>query len=116
MKPSPQSERFTFNTKPFRMIKRIVKLTFQPEHTSSFVEIFNQSQAKILQFDGCKHLELWQDAQNECIFFTYSYWESEAHLNAYRHADFFKATWKKTKALFADKPEAWSVQVIHPSL
>ncbi len=43
--------------------------------------------------------------------FTYSYWESEAHLNTYRHSDLFRETWAKTKVLFADKPEAWSIEV-----
>ena len=55
------------------------------------------------------HLELWQDSANPAIFFTYSHWESEAHLNHYRFSEFFKDTWGKTKALFADKPQAWSV-------
>jgi heme-degrading monooxygenase HmoA len=46
------------------------------------------------------------------VLFTYSLWESEADLNAYRHSELFEDTWKHTKALFADKPAAWSVDTV----
>lgn len=94
------------------MIKRIVKLTFQEDKTEDFVAIFQATKDKISAVDGCHHLEFWRATQHPNIFFTYSYWESETHLNAYRHSDLFQATWKKTKVLFADKPEAWSVAVV----
>lgn len=94
------------------MIKRIVKLTFQPDNIPTFIAIFEQAKDKILAMEGCQHLELWHARQPENVFFTYSYWESEAHLNNYRHSDLFKATWAKTKILFADKPQAWSVDEI----
>lgn len=93
------------------MIKRIVKLTFKEEHIHTFNELFNQVKTKIRNFDGCSHLELWQDTNNPCIFFTYSFWESPEHLEAYRHSDLFKTTWKATKILFESKAEAWSIEV-----
>jgi len=43
------------------------------------------------------------------VFFTYSYWEHPDFLEQYRNSDFFKGVWTKTKALFSEKPEAWSV-------
>jgi heme-degrading monooxygenase HmoA len=91
------------------MIVRIVKLTFAPEHTASFIELFKGAKEKILSFEGCSHVELLQGAGEENIMFTYSYWESEDALDAYRHSDFFATTWKKTKQLFSDKAEAWSL-------
>ena len=94
------------------MIKRIVKLTFQEDEIPSFLHIFEESKSKIRAFAGCEHLELWQAKSPSNILFTYSYWESEDALNNYRHSDFFKATWQKTKALFADKPEAWSIEIL----
>ena len=39
-------------------------------------------------------------------------WENEEALNAYRHSDFFAHTWKRTKALFAERAEAWSVDTV----
>lgn len=91
------------------MIVRIVQMTFRTEAIADFKELFEERKERIRHFDGCRHLELWQDSGNPAIFFTYSHWESEAHLNHYRFSEFFKDTWGRTKALFADKPQAWSV-------
>ncbi len=83
-------------------------MTFQPDKTEDFIAIFESSKLKIRAMEGCWHLELWR---RDNIFFTYSIWESEAALNDYRHSELFKDTWSRTKALFADKPEAWSLEL-----
>lgn len=93
------------------MIKRIVKLTFEPAHIPTFLANFEAVKDQIRAFEGCSHLELWRATQPDNVFFTYSYWDSQAHLDAYRHSELFAATWAKTKILFADKPQAWSVAV-----
>ncbi|MBT8285981.1 MAG: antibiotic biosynthesis monooxygenase [Flavobacteriaceae bacterium] len=95
------------------MIVRIVKLEFKKENISSFERIFDTTKDKIRSFEGCSLLELYQDTHEPSIFFTYSQWESEEYLEAYRNSDFFKEVWSKTKGLFADKPAAWSVQKVH---
>ncbi len=84
-------------------------MTFREECVEDFKTLFEERKQTIRNFDGCQHLELWQDANNPCIFFTYSHWKEESNLNHYRFSDFFKDTWAKTKAMFADKPQAWSV-------
>lgn len=94
------------------MIKRIVKLTFKESEVETFLKIFENKKKKIRNFPGCLHLELWRDANQPNIFFTYSYWGSEDDLNAYRYSELFKETWKNTKVLFSGKPEAWSVEMI----
>ena len=91
------------------MIVRIVKMSFQPDLVPQFVALFEERKQQIRQVAGCRHLELWQDQSEAHIFFTYSHWEDEAALNQYRSSDFFKDTWRRTKALFQDKAEAWSV-------
>jgi len=91
------------------MIKRIVKLTFREEETDTFLQIFEESQEQIRNFPGCRHLELLRGLTAENIFFTYSFWESEEHLEAYRLSPLFKSTWSRTKKLFSEKPQAWSV-------
>lgn len=88
---------------------RMVKMEFYEENIPVFLENFNQSKDKIRNFDGCQFLELYQDKNNPIIFFTYSYWKSEKHLNAYRDSNLFKGIWAKTKPLFSAKPMAWSV-------
>lgn len=92
------------------MIVRVVRMKFRPEEVANFRALFSERKSTIAAFEGCRHLELWQDAGDEAIFCTYSHWESEAHLNRYRFSEFFKDTWARTRALFAEKAEAWSVQ------
>ncbi len=91
------------------MIVRIVRMTFQKDKLEEFQTLFNERKALIRHFEGCNHLELWQDAHDEHVFLTYSIWDSEKHLDHYRFSELFKDTWAKTKALFAEKPIAWSV-------
>jgi quinol monooxygenase YgiN len=82
---------------------------FDEAHIGTFLMYFNENKTKIRSFEGCQFLELYQDKTDLTIFFTYSHWESEAHLEAYRHSDLFKSVWTKTKPLFNKPPEAWSV-------
>lgn len=94
------------------MINRIVKMHFRPEETDNFLALFEQVKEKIRSFNGCKGVELLRDINNSCIMFTYSQWESEAHLNDYRSSELFATTWRDTKAKFAQKAEAWSVEQV----
>lgn len=84
-------------------------MQFAPEAIGDFQNLFEKNKKKIRYFEGCRRLELYQDQKNPNIFFTYSYWESESHLNAYRHSDLFADVWKATKAKFSDKAKAWSL-------
>ncbi|WP_295124965.1 putative quinol monooxygenase [uncultured Chitinophaga sp.] len=92
------------------MILRIVKMTFDPLRVGEFTRLFDKQKAQIRHFPGCTHLELWNHSSENHVFFTYSHWESEQHLDNYRNSDLFRETWAATKILFAGKPEAWSVR------
>jgi heme oxygenase (mycobilin-producing) len=87
---------------------RIVKLTFKEEKILSFQQFFEQRKEHIRNFEGCTHLALWQDAAHENIFYTYSLWESEDHLNRYRTSSLFQETWSQVKQWFSEKPMAFS--------
>jgi autoinducer 2-degrading protein len=91
------------------MFVRIVKMSFAEEHIEEFLENFNLQKENIRSFEGCQFLELYRDKNKTCIFFTYSYWETESDLEHYRNSDLFRDVWSKTKPLFNDKPQAWSV-------
>jgi heme-degrading monooxygenase HmoA len=91
------------------MFVRIVKLSFHEENIPAFLENFEEMKEKIRSAPGNRFLELYQDKNNKCIFFTYSYWETEADLENYRNSELFYDVWNFTKKLFNDKPEAWSV-------
>ena len=94
------------------MIKRIVKMEFEPENVSAFVNIFKTNKDIITTFDGCHSVELLRDINTQNIFFTYSIWDSESSLNKYRESNTFKDIWSKTKPLFSSKSKAWSVEEI----
>lgn len=91
------------------MFVRIVKMGFQPENVDSFLTDFEMVKSKVRGFKGCLFLELYRDKNNTNQFFTYSYWENEAALEAYRNSELFKGVWENTKQYFNQKPEAWSV-------
>lgn len=95
------------------MIKRLVKMTFQAALVPDFLVIFEASKQKIRQFEGCQHLELLRDKNQPNILFTLSFWDTEGSLEQYRHSELFQTTWAKTKILFADRPQAWTVNVEH---
>jgi hypothetical protein len=97
------------------MITRIVKLTFKQKHVNEFLQVFEKSKEKIRSFEGCNYLELMQGKSKGNIFFTYSQWENETYLAQYRNSPLFRETWSKTKKLFAEKAEAWSLNQLHKS-
>jgi len=89
---------------------RVVRMTFHPEKVAAFLENFEAQKSLIRNFPGCEHLELWQDQDDKNIFVTYSLWQSEEALNQYRDSQLFKSLWTFTKALFSEKPQAWSTK------
>lgn len=91
------------------MFVRIVKLSFHHENVPAFLENFELMKEKIRNARGNRLLELYRDKENTNVFFTYSYWETEADLENYRKSELFYDVWTFTKKLFNDKPEAWSV-------
>lgn len=93
------------------MIQRIVKMTFLPEQVENFLALFEEVKHKIRGREGCLGLNLLRDIKHSNILFTYSYWRSEADLNAYRDSELFAVTWRDTKSKFSAKAEAWSVQI-----
>jgi quinol monooxygenase YgiN len=91
------------------MIVRIVRLSLREDAVADFLALFEARKERIRGFEGCLHLELWQDLQQPNVCFTYSHWADESYLDKYRFSSFFKETWTLTKALFAEQATAWSV-------
>ncbi|MDI1255043.1 MAG: antibiotic biosynthesis monooxygenase [Flavobacterium sp.] len=91
------------------MFVRIVKMSFHEENIPAFLANFELMKEKIRNAPGNRFLELYQDKNDKCIFFTYSYWETDADLENYRQSELFYDVWAFTKKLFNAKPEAWSV-------
>ena len=94
------------------MITRIVKLTFQDDKVNDFLVFFETIKFKVNSFPGCKGMQLVQDQDDTTIIFTYSHWETEFDLNAYRDSATFGEVWPKIKPWFGGKPEAWTTSLI----
>jgi len=84
-------------------------MSFQPEKVPDFLANFDRMKEKIRNAPGNRLLELYRDKHDPSVFFTYSYWETEADLDAYRQSELFYDVWTYTKTMFNAKPEAWSV-------
>lgn len=91
------------------MFVRIVKMGFQEDKIDDFLQNFEEVKQNIRNFPGNRFLELYRDKNDPTIFFTYSYWETEADLENYRKSELFIEVWTFTKQLFRQKAEAWSV-------
>ena len=96
------------------MIKRIVRMSFRPEEVDAFRAVYRRNWERIRGFPGCRHVELLRSANEENVFFTWSIWDSESHLDAYRNSELFGEVWSATKALFNAKPQAWTVREVDP--
>jgi len=91
------------------MINRIVKMTFHENRIEDFLQVFRENAAAIRNQPGCHSVKLMQDVNQPNVFFTYSQWENEGFLNAYRQSETFGKVWPATKALFCAPANAWSI-------
>lgn len=85
---------------------------FRTEAVGDFLALFHEYEQDIRSFEGCLHMELLRDKSQSDVFFTWSWWKSEQHLNTYRKSALFGTVWPQTKALFAEPAQAWSLEEI----
>lgn len=85
---------------------------FEESKTEDFIDIFNASKNAIRNMPGCLYLSLHRDHSQGNVFYTISKWQRDEDLQHYRNSAVFSATWAATKALFAGKPQAWSLDPI----
>lgn len=93
------------------MILRLVKMHFNMDDIDAFLAYFETIKHEIEAMPGNLGLKLYQDTRNKDVFFTHSFWLNAQSIEAYRHSDAFKEIWPKTKAMFASKAEAWSLNL-----
>lgn len=89
-------------------ILRIVRMTFRPEEVDRFVQEFNTLQPRVASVPGCASVRLERDAKDPTVCATFSVWDSEDSLNAYRASALFGEIWPDTKRRFAAAPEVWT--------
>lgn len=86
-------------------------MTFKPDRLSDFRDVFVDSAPKIRAFEGCRHLELWRDADDSAVRTTHSHWTDAHALAQYRQSSLFASTWSTVKPMFAARPAAHSYVV-----
>jgi len=96
------------------MIVRIVRMVFRPDTVADFEALFSEVRAKIEDQPGCRGVLLASDPTDPLVRYTHSLWRDADALEAYRHGDLFAATWPRTKVLFGDRPQAFSLQLYAP--
>jgi quinol monooxygenase YgiN len=88
-------------------------MSFHPDKVEDFKAVFKENWKFIASFEGCSHVELLQDKLQPNVFFTYSIWKDESYLDKYRNSELFEKVWGRTKVLFNDKPQAWSLSELN---
>ena len=91
------------------MITRIVQLEFNQDKIEDFLRFFDMIKHQVNSFPGCHGMKLYQDIDRPTIVMTYSHWEDQEALDAYRNSKTFGTIWPKIKPWFNGKPQAWSV-------
>jgi quinol monooxygenase YgiN len=97
------------------MLVRTVRLTLAPDAVETFLSRFDESAPRIRAYPGCRHLELWRDADAPAVFTTLSHWDDADALDAYRESELFMSTWAAVKPLFSGRPRAHSYRVARPA-
>lgn len=87
-------------------------MTFLADKVEEFLVVFNSAKDKIRSFPGCISMELLNDINQPSVYVTISLWKSEEDLENYRNSELFKNTWSRTKALFAEKAQAFSLRSV----
>lgn len=93
------------------MILRLVKMEFEQEKVSEFLIYFEEIQPIVASQKGVLSVKLYKDKHRDNVFFTHSYWLNESALNNYRDSDTFIEIWKKTKSLFSNRAEVWTLEL-----
>lgn len=95
------------------MIIRIVELKINTENLDKASDLLAEASSKVRGMKGCSHLHILSDIRKTNHITTYSYWDTEADLDAYRHSEVFKSFWGEIKPLFALPARAWSSKTLH---
>ena len=88
------------------MIVRIVKLSFTESFVSEFESQFPSIKNIVEGIEGCNSVILLKGQDH--TYFTYSLWNSEADLEAYRNSITFQNIWAIFKPHFVAPAQAWT--------
>ena len=81
-----------------------------------FMAIFTERKEKVVRFKGCLSMKLLQDQVDPSVYFTFSVWEDEDCLEAYRESEVFISLWRTIKPWFSAKAQAWTTSLLFEGL
>lgn len=93
------------------MITRIIRLTLKISH-EEFTEYINKAKDEFDKFEGCEQIEILKDKIGNNVYFIYTIWKSNKHLNKFRKSEFNKKFWNTIVDLSQNRPQVWSVENI----
>jgi quinol monooxygenase YgiN len=82
---------------------------FTEAGVKDFLEIFEKHKTAIRNFEGCMHLELLKDVNDNLVYTTLSHWRDEASLDRYRASELFVSVWGRVKTMFSGRTQAVSL-------
>ena len=91
------------------MLVRIVKMIFREDAIETFQQLFESRKELIRNFEGCNHLELWQDKTIRLYFLLTAFGKMKRHLTCIATLIFLMIPGYKPNNYLPAKPEAWSV-------
>jgi heme-degrading monooxygenase HmoA len=94
-----------------RPILRVVRMDFRAEECGPFDLLFEDARSRISAVPGCLGVTCFSDVAGGGGRTTFSVWQSERALEAYRESALFKEVWALTKPGFQSRPVAWSMPV-----
>ena len=95
------------------MIKRVVRLTLKDDASiNAFQEIYRSRNPFTKGVKGCREVKVLKDVDHDDVYYTFSIWDSNEDLEAYRQSNYFAETWPMVKAQLAKRAEAFSMTEI----
>lgn len=86
------------------MITRLVETGIRPEMVDAFIDLYMHARPTILAQPGCPRVELVPAIDQPTLFATWSVWDHESALDAYRTGAFFRDFWPGVRVLFRNPP------------
>jgi heme-degrading monooxygenase HmoA len=84
---------------------------FREDELENFLNYFESIQDSIKAMPGMVELNLYRDIHTKNQVFTLSTWKDESDLINYRTSSLFADVWPRTKALFSQPAQAWSLRL-----
>ena len=94
------------------MLIRLVRMYFRPDEVERFLTMYEQTRPIIASQPGCRSVQLVRQIDDPAAFATWSIWDDQAALDAYRRSEFFRSFWPEVRALFRAPAEAVSFEQI----